>query len=650
MNLKALETDPIVSQNCAVSIIIGVLGELPSGETFAAYTAQELARASASANGTEIDLIFVFDGPLWSTLPVVQALKHQHPKARFLFNDKPECLPSCLFNLGLPYALGKFVLFSRPTLPINSMVLSTLIDIAKSAPNSEQIHMILSSERLRRCGLPHAPSGQIAHTWLLSTELASIADVVIPTALVRKVGGFDTSPILQQCAEWAMLVRLTSRVPATVQTMQHPITSHNFGFTAIYGRLYPASLDIRQRYIARQPWLDEVVPATAFDEALVLQDLPASERAYHMRQISRFRGDEPRQLRTSFCSSKQPIKVVVIGGLWEYHHNRLCFFNYLDHLAGSSVASYKSLFDCDVKKEYFIGNDIVFISRVKTNRIANILAWCDELEIPTVYMIDDNWFSVADDWPDQYGVIFDKNSPFFRNFMRGITGADYVLTYNKHLAADLSPYNDNILMLPNSIELERFESVPRPASVSRFLIGYSGSRRYTNAPFEALGTVGERRSDVDIILSGSISPEQEKYVRHCNVIRRPSVSYSQYFSDLRRLGVDILLAPLDDTRTSASKCPNKYLEITALGAVGIYSNVDPYRWYIRDGENGFMVSNTDNVEEWCRVIEHSLERSTLARIHAAARADVFDNYSVSVVSAKFMEMINMIIAQGKRKC
>ncbi|WP_217468972.1 hypothetical protein, partial [Paraburkholderia phenoliruptrix] len=375
--------------------------------------------------------------------------------------------------------------------------------------------------------------------------------------------------------------------------------------------------------------------------------LPESTRDFLARQHARFGGQNIESCDNR--SDAAPIKAIVTGGIWDYHHNRLCFFNYFDHLSGNGTVSYKSVFDHLLTKDDLIGNDIVFLTRTKTNNVSDILRWCNELSIPTVYMIDDNWFSVADDWPDQYASMFGKHSDYYNNFIRGIEGADCVLTYNKHLAHDLSLHAKKIVMLKNSVELEFFEDMPRPNN-ERYVIGYSGSPRYMSAPFEALGQIGRNRHDVDILISGTILPEQEERLRDCNLIRKPHMSYSRYASEIRKTGVDLLLAPLDDSRTSASKCPNKYLEITALGAVGIYSNVDPYTWYIHNDINGVLVDDSDSASQWYAAMTSLLDKKRLAELHAAARADVYENYTVPKVATDFLNMVRSVIAEGKAKC
>ena len=61
-----------------------------------------------------------------------------------------------------------------------------------------------------------------------------------------------------------------------------------------------------------------------------------------------------------------------------------------------------------------------------------------------------------------------------------------------------------------------------------------------------------------------------------------------------------MIAPLStERRAKGAKCPIKFLEITAAGAVGVYSDVEPYRPVIH-GVSGIKCNNT--IEAWTEAI------------------------------------------------
>jgi glycosyltransferase involved in cell wall biosynthesis len=262
-------------------------------------------------------------------------------------------------------------------------------------------------------------------------------------------------------------------------------------------------------------------------------------------------------------------------------------------------------------------------------------------------MIDDNWFSVGRDWPDQYSELFADDGPIMRNFLAGVQGADAVLTYNPLLVEDLQPYARKVVTLPNSVDIERFERVPRGKARAEFVIGYAGSPRFSDAAFEALAQVGRRRN-VQVALLGDLAPRQLALFQGIDVIRRGFTDYENYLKTLRELRLDILVAPLDFSRTSRSKCPNKYLEITAAGGIGVYSKVEPYTWYVENDRNGVLVADSEDPSAWRRAILSLMDRRKLDRLQRAARADVLENYSSRKVAGLFADLISTVIAEGPR--
>lgn len=70
-----------------------------------------------------------------------------------------------------------------------------------------------------------------------------------------------------------------------------------------------------------------------------------------------------------------------------------------------------------------------------------------------------------------------------------------------------------------------------------------------------------------------------------------SMSWPNYLEFTATEQRDIALAPLLDNAFNAARAPTKFYDYARLQAVGLYSNVAPYRDFIRDGEDGFLLPN-----------------------------------------------------------
>ena len=133
------------------------------------------------------------------------------------------------------------------------------------------------------------------------------------------------------------------------------------------------------------------------------------------------------------------------------------------------------------------------LTRARCGHVRSIIDHCAALGIPTLYMIDDNWLTVAADYPKYYARIFSPGRPDYENFLYALRHATAVLTYSPILAEDIAPYARRILRLPVSVPLAEFESVPRPAHPDGFVVGFAGSLRHEDAAFAAMAAVARKR-------------------------------------------------------------------------------------------------------------------------------------------------------------
>jgi hypothetical protein len=600
---------------------------------------EECLHQTLAAEQSDLEIIVVFADDRWNTLPTARLLASAYANVRTLTAEEDGWMPGQLFNFGIAAAAGRHLLFVSARDPLDPHALRLLLTASRENVGKDEVLAVAGSEVTDRYGLPRHLLSENLHGWLLNCSLLSLSHVAIPADILATAGRFDESPLMQRAAEWDILRNLARAHTFTFldadlrrSTVQSDVIAH-------YPAPVPVSDDIQRRYLSRRPG------PSRDRQASLLRDIPKEDAAYLRRHISSL-PDVDRLGGHPSTDSPSPLKITITGGPWEYHHNRLCFFNYIDNLEGAGFATYKSLFDHLATKDDIADSDIVILSRCKVNDVRQILRWCRDLRIPSIYMIDDNWLTVAADWPELYKSSFSPGTSNYDNFLFGVSNADYVLTYNRLLIADLSPYANQIVSIANSVDLAAFEATPRPTS-DRFLVGYSGSARFTDAPFAALGEIGRARPDVDLLIFGTVLPHQRTLLEGCRIIELPHSPYEQYAREIRKTGVDILLGPLDDSRTSRSKCPNKYLEVTAAGAVGIYSDVEPYSWHVEQNVNGALVRDHNKREAWRHAIERLLNKDRLKALHAAARKDVAANFDVPVVATQFAALMRRIHAERK---
>ena len=614
---------------------------------------QEIAE-NYNSRSNAFELILVLHGDGWlRVLPFHSMSKYG---VKILVVEVDEDLPAVLFNCGALSAEGNYLSFAWPGIEIPSWLnfLQKMSDELASGSRAAFYAGRPAMYNMRDDAIQswkgYHPGGVFSRYpggWLEMLDYAPMSGSFISREYFLKLGGFSCSPLLQRGFWWEFTVRaarfesIDSIDTATPEGMwswsNYPLTND-----------LPLSGDlIARRVVRRKSVPDEVMQECDWDDLNEFTvDLPVVDR----RRIDRLtqqwlldrstasRNDRIESSASITQTAPEPLKVVILCGLNEPAHNQICFFNYFSLLEGKGVLTWRAILDISAHPVDLLKSDLVIFSRVKSEQGCRLMDYCNENKIPTVYMLDDNWFSISNDWPKEYAHMFSPGAPVYEQFMHCLVRADWVLTYNKVLAEDLLPHCRQLETLPTNIDLSLFPDITRPGN-KRMRVGYVGSPRKELSAFIALSELAAEREDFDVFVMSSAIPDILQDLPDDRLIFHPYIfDYIRYAKVVCEAMPDVLMAPLGNTRTEASKCPNKYLEITAAKAIGIYSHSAVYDQFITDGENGLLVRN--GIDAWKTAIEFILDNpSNQSKILANAQDDVRSNFDTSVVLPAFMNFL-----------
>jgi len=197
--------------------------------------------------------------------------------------------------------------------------------------------------------------------------------------------------------------------------------------------------------------------------------------------------------------------------------------------------------------------------------------------------------------------------------------ADGVMVTTQALRERFLSFNPNIVVVPQALD-ERLLVGGRPPPVDspfgqrRKVIGYMGTLTHDDdlmMILPVLQTIWERhRGEIELQIVGGVGRVdtlqtlQELPVRVVNP-RPEEIEYPLFmlwFSS--RLRWDIAISPLEDTPFNRCKSDIKFLDYSAIGAAGIYSQVPAYESSVRHLETGWLVEN--EVEAWVEALEELL--------------------------------------------
>jgi glycosyltransferase involved in cell wall biosynthesis len=203
-----------------------------------------------------------------------------------------------------------------------------------------------------------------------------------------------------------------------------------------------------------------------------------------------------------------------------------------------------------------------------------------------------------------------------------ISLADLVFAGNQYLADYAHHHNENILIVPTTIDTDEYKQTPF-RDAEQLCIGWSGSIT-TIRHFEVVIPVLHRlKNKYGNKLVFKVIGDANFSVQELGI---QGIRWSKQ-DELDELSkIDIGIMPLPDDEWSKGKCGLKGLQYMALGIATVMSPVGVNTEIIQNGTNGFLATTDD---EWFGVLCQLIDDADLRkRMGEAARKTVVEKYSV----------------------
>jgi glycosyltransferase involved in cell wall biosynthesis len=252
-----------------------------------------------------------------------------------------------------------------------------------------------------------------------------------------------------------------------------------------------------------------------------------------------------------------------------------------------------------------------------------------------IYDFDDAIWSAAQAW---------GNGLFSRLHFTSKTSAicrlaTAVTAGNDFLAGYARERNGNVFVVPTSIELARYRVLPEPLDDKPFTVCWTGSNstlvhyEHAREPLERLAR------KIPLVVKVICNKAPSRAIAGATMDFVPW-SVDNEASELGDCHVGIM--PLPDDEVSRGKCGLKALQCMAAGRPVVVSPVGVNKEIVRDGENGFLASTTD---EWVEALSKLAADARLRRrLGQSARATVEHGYSAEISAAKFAAVVNRVTA------
>ena len=233
--------------------------------------------------------------------------------------------------------------------------------------------------------------------------------------------------------------------------------------------------------------------------------------------------------------------------------------------------------------------DVIIFIRSQSPLEAQLSKLVKKKERCTALVLDDDFYAL-----DHYSV---RRVVQKRSLDIVLRNADYVISGNDALAKKMCRLGIckyarvDTVVSSNDIYTNDFSRIDGIARVV-----YYASDGVVNSFNSVVGSildlVAEKYGDRIRWYFYTVHPDMKGTIYENQVVYFERLPYDDFKKSMRLGDYDIGIAPLIATEQTRGKYINKFMEYSMAGIPGIYSKVEPYSSFIRDGIDGVLCDNT----------------------------------------------------------
>jgi glycosyltransferase involved in cell wall biosynthesis len=214
--------------------------------------------------------------------------------------------------------------------------------------------------------------------------------------------------------------------------------------------------------------------------------------------------------------------------------------------------------------------------------------------------------------------------------------ASHVMVGNPYLADYARQVNDNVTVIPTTIDTEKYRVRSAETTSVPLVIGWTGSYSTVQHLDTLRGALKKLAETEQFRLRVIGTPAYE-----CTPVDVEAMKW-RAATELEDLSaIDIGVMPLPDDNWSKGKCGLKALQFMALGIPTVCSPVGVNTDIIQDDENGFLAGSE---AEWIDKLRRLLRSAELRRrLGHAGRATVEQKYSAAIQAPRVYEIFKSVL-------
>ena len=278
--------------------------------------------------------------------------------------------------------------------------------------------------------------------------------------------------------------------------------------------------------------------------------------------------------------------------------------NPLQFLAKQGTCSVRFKRTVEIKRSDLAWCDILVSVRGSEPLSWNILNAAKQAGRFVVYFIDDDLLNIPETIPSSE---YFSDQDCRRSILSCLRESDVLWCVNGRLAKKygaLTKARPVVSRVPVTLSNSVFDTNPVPGPLKILYAGSSDHSRVVQKYISpaVVRLLDEFEDQLDFTFIGA----DPNITRKKGVHYRPYINnYNKYRENVQDKGFRIGLAIIEDHEFYRCKYYNKFIEYTSIGAVGVYSNLEPYSLIVSDSKNGYLCTNTPDA--WYEGIKHAIQ-------------------------------------------
>jgi glycosyltransferase involved in cell wall biosynthesis len=204
---------------------------------------------------------------------------------------------------------------------------------------------------------------------------------------------------------------------------------------------------------------------------------------------------------------------------------------------------------------------------------------------------------------------------------------------NMYLCNYAKEYNDQVMLLPTSVDVEKQHNSLKDQNTDQVVIGWTGSHSTMNYLDDLVPVLKKIAEDfnTEIIIISNKPPQ----------FTIPNLTFIPWreeteIDDLLRLNIGLM--PLNEDKWSEGKCGFKLIQYMALGIPALASPVGVNKDIVEDGRNGFLCRNEN---EWYQALQRLIKDTLLRQsMGKTGREKITERYSIQANAETFLDLFN----------